>query len=76
MAQGMNAFDRHLSSASQPAVVRYGDGEFTVLKAGGFVVCAVSGKHIPLPALKYWSVELQEPYAGPGEALQRWRERH
>lgn len=69
----MNAFDRHLASASSAAVVRYGDGEFTVLKAGGYVVCAVSGKKIPLDDLRYWSPELQEAYAGPAQALERWR---
>ena len=66
----MNAHDRDLDP---PASVHYGDGEFAVLKAGRYVVCAVSGKRIPLEALRYWSVELQEPYAGPDEALSRWK---
>jgi hypothetical protein len=33
------------------------------------VRCAVSGAAIPLTALRYWSVERQEAYAGPGEYL-------
>ena len=66
----MNAHDRELDP---PAAVHYGDGEFAVMKAGRYVVCAVSGKRIPLEALRYWSVELQEPYAGPEEALARWK---
>jgi hypothetical protein len=67
----MNAFDRNIDG---PAVVHYGDGEFVVMKPGRYVVCAVSGKRIAMEALRYWSPELQEAYAGPQEALQRWRE--
>jgi hypothetical protein len=69
----MNAHDRNLEG---PAVLHYGDGEFVVLKPGRFVTCAVTGKAVPLQALRYWSAELQEPYAGPKEAFQRWRETH
>jgi len=54
-----------------PATVHFADGEFAVLKAGRFVACAVSGRPIPLEILRYWSVDHQEAYAGPGEALQR-----
>lgn len=53
------------------AKLHYGDGEYAVLKSGRFVTCAVSGKSIPLEALRYWSVSHQEAYAGPGEAFQR-----
>ncbi len=67
----MNAFDRNLDG---PATVHYGDGEFVVMKAGRYVVCAVTGKRIMMDALRYWSPELQEAYAGPQEALQRWNE--
>jgi hypothetical protein len=56
---------------SAPATLHYGDGEFAVLKAGRFVTCAVSGRAIALEVLRYWSVALQEPYAGPRQALQR-----
>ena len=54
-----------------PATLHYGDGEFVVLKPGGFVLCAVSARPIPLTVLRYWSVARQEPYVGPAEALQR-----
>ncbi len=60
-----------MTSAPSPATLHYGDGEFAVLKPGPFVLCAVSGKPIPLEILRYWSVELQEPYFGPTEALSR-----
>jgi hypothetical protein len=69
----MNAHDRDLDP---PATVHYGDGEFAVLKAGRYVVCAVSGKRIPLDALRYWNPQLQEAYAGPEEALMRWKALH
>ena len=65
----MNAHDRDLDG---PARLHYGDGEFVVLKPGRYVVCAVTGKQIPLEALRYWSPEHQEAYVGPGEALKRW----
>jgi hypothetical protein len=67
----MNALDRNIEG---PAVVHYGDGEFVVMRQGRYVVCAVSGQQIPLEALRYWNPELQEAYAGPPEAMKRWRE--
>jgi hypothetical protein len=71
----MNAQDRNLIRASaEEAKLHYGDGEFVVLKPGRFVICAVSGVPIPLEALRYWSAERQEAYAGPEEALKRFRE--
>jgi hypothetical protein len=71
----MNAFDRDLGK-SDLASLHYGDGEYVVLKPGRYVVCAVTGVKIPLDALRYWSPELQEAYAGPAEALKRWQETH
>lgn len=65
----MNAPDRDLEG---PARLHYGDGEFVVMKPGRFVLCAVTGKQIPLEALRYWSPERQEAYAGPAEALSIW----
>jgi hypothetical protein len=56
------------------AKLHYGDGDFAVLKPGRYVVCAVTGVKIPLEQLRYWSAPLQEAYAGPAEALQRWQE--
>ncbi|THD81839.1 MAG: DUF2093 domain-containing protein [Phenylobacterium sp.] len=69
----MNAQDRNFTNQDL-AVLHYGDGEFAVLKPGRYVVCAVSGVKIPLEQLRYWSAPLQEAYAGPAEALQRWQE--
>lgn len=57
--------------APAEAQLHYGDGEFVVLRPGRHVRCAVSGRLIPLEALRYWSASRQEPYAGPDEALSR-----
>ena len=56
------------------AQVRYLDGEFQVVGAGEFVRCAVTGQPINLPDLRYWSVELQEPYATAEISLKRYIE--
>jgi hypothetical protein len=68
----MNALDK--DPTGDLAIVRYGDGEIAVLRPGRFVLCAVSGKRVPLEDLKYWNPTLQEAYAGPTEALERWRQ--
>ncbi|MBO9708408.1 MAG: DUF2093 domain-containing protein [Caulobacter sp.] len=69
----MNAYDPNLGKGGQ-AVLHYGDGEFAVLNPGAYVLCAVTGARVSLDALRYWSPELQEAYAGPAEALKRWQE--
>lgn len=69
----MNAHDPEFA-AGELAKLHYGDGDFAVLKPGRYVICAVSGKKIPLEQLRYWSATRQEAYAGAAEALQRFRE--
>ena len=69
----MNRIDKLFGLTSE-ARVRYGDGDFTVLSAGDFVRCAVTGEPIALPNLKYWSVELQEAYASADASLKRYVE--
>ena len=64
----MNAHDRRLDV---PAVLRYDTPDFEVIQPGTHVICAVSGRRISLQALRYWSPELQEAYAGPEEVLAR-----
>ena len=56
------------------AVVRYRNADFVILKHGDHVVCAVTGRRIPLNALRYWSVERQEAYADATAATARWKE--
>lgn len=53
------------------AELRYLDGDYRIIKPGAFVRCAVTGVSIPLEELKYWSVDLQEPYASPQAVMQR-----
>ena len=35
---------------------------FKILEEGDHVICAVSGKKIPIENLNYWNVNDQEPY--------------
>lgn len=55
----------------QEARLRYGDGDYVIMTGGTHVRCAVSGRPIPLTALRYWSATRQEAYYGPEEAQQR-----
>ena len=57
------------------ATLRYLDGEYEIVTPGGYVVCAVTGTQIPLDALRYWSVDLQEPYASPDISTRRAQEK-
>jgi hypothetical protein len=54
--------------------LEYLDGEYRVVRAGSFVICAVTGVHVPIESLRYWSVDLQEAYASPAAALKRMQE--
>ncbi len=56
------------------AKLKFNPNNFEVLEEGDYVVCAVSGKNIPLNQLTYWNVELQEAYFSPKEAQQRYEE--
>ena len=56
------------------AKLKYKPNSFEVLEDGDHVVCAMSGKSIPLNKLTYWNVELQEAYFSPKEAQQRYEE--
>jgi hypothetical protein len=69
----MNQIERDFRPAGL-ADVEYLDGEYRIVKPGSYVLCAVSGTQIPLEALRYWSVDLQEAFATPALALQRFRE--
>ena len=66
----MNQHERMPRPATE-AEIRYLDGDFRVVKPGNYVRCSVTGQHIPLEELRYWSAERQEAYAGPEIALQR-----
>lgn len=66
----MNRFERRPSAAPE-AVLEYLDGEFRVVRPGAFVTCVVTGVPIPVEDLRYWNVDLQEPYASPEAKLER-----
>ena len=55
------------------AKIKYFHGSFEVKSEGDFVICAVSGKKILLKDLKYWNVDLQEPYFSPIEVSQKYQ---
>tara|TARA_Y100001970_G_scaffold243841_1_gene309463 strand:+ start:165 stop:353 length:189 start_codon:yes stop_codon:yes gene_type:complete len=44
------------------AKIKYLPNNFQVIQDGDHVICAISGKKIPLENLTYWSVEDQEAY--------------
>lgn len=67
----MNLMERDQSEAK----LHFLDGEYEVIRPGTHVVCAVTGIHIPLDALRYWSVDLQEAYASPDVALWRMQQK-
>ncbi|MBO6491229.1 MAG: DUF2093 domain-containing protein [Pelagibacteraceae bacterium] len=56
------------------AKLKYGPNSFEVLEKGNHVICAVSGKKIPLDKLTYWNVDLQEAYFSPKEVQIRFEE--
>ena len=66
----MNKMDRDFRPDGL-AELEYLDGEYRVVRPGSFVLCAVTEMQIPLEALRYWSVDLQEAYASPEAVLQR-----
>ena len=62
-----------MSGSRGPARVRYLDGNLRVISDGDHVLCAVTGKAIPLNQVKYWSVERQEAYADAAASLEASR---
>ena len=53
------------------AKLEYLPNTFKVIEQGDHVICAVSGKKIPLDRLTYWNVDLQEAYFSYKEAFQK-----
>ncbi len=50
------------------AKIKYLPNNFEVIEQGDHVICAISGKKIPIDELNYWNVENQEPYYSYKEA--------
>jgi len=53
------------------AKLRYLPNNFEIIDQGDHVVCAISGKKIPIENLNYWNVDLQEAYYSYVEAAQK-----
>ena len=47
------------------AKIKFNPNNFDIIESGDFVICAISGKKIPINELNYWNVELQEAYFSP-----------
>jgi hypothetical protein len=69
----MNRIEKFFGVRNE-AKLRYLDGEFEVLSPGEFVRCAVTGQPISLADLRYWNVDVQEPYASAEISVQRYLE--
>jgi len=54
------------------AKLKYKQGNYEIIIEGDYVLCAVSKKKIFLKDLKYWNVELQEPYFSPIEVAKKY----
>ncbi|MFB9950433.1 DUF2093 domain-containing protein [Rhizobium puerariae] len=63
----MNRFE---GSGYREAKIRYLDGDYQILSAGSYVVCAMTGSQIPIDELRYWSVARQEPYIDCAASLE------
>ena len=50
------------------AKLKYQPNNFDIIEEGDYVICAVSGKKIPLQNLNYWNVDEQEAYFSYVEA--------
>ena len=46
---------------------------FEIVEDGDHVLCAITGKEIPLQNLNYWNVDLQEAYYSPIEVNERYK---
>ena len=55
------------------AKIKYNQGSYEIIEEGDYVNCSVSGKKIYLKDLKYWNVDLQEPYFSPIEVAQKYQ---
>ena len=53
------------------AKLKYLPNNFEIIQDGDYVICAISGKKIPLKDLNYWNVELQEAYFSYVEASKK-----
>ena len=50
------------------AKVIYKQNYFEIIEEGDYVLCAITGREIPIQNLNYWNVDLQEAYFSYKEA--------
>jgi hypothetical protein len=62
-----------MSNKGREARLHYMAGTFRVLTPGDHVVCAATGRRIPLDELRYWSVARQEAYSTAQAAVEAER---
>ena len=55
------------------AKVIYKQNYFEIIEEGDYVLCAITGREIPLQNLNYWNVDLQEAYLSAKEANERFK---
>ncbi len=65
----MNSFFQNQGEAQ----IHFGDSDFTIMKTGAYVSCAVTGDKIPLERLRYWSAYKQEAYKDASASLAAWK---
>ena len=63
----------NLSMSKKKAKLIFRHNYFEIVVDGDYVLCAISGKEIPLNKLNYWNVELQEAYYSPEEVNERYK---
>ena len=66
----LNRFERRPPLQGE-AVIEYLDGDIRIVRPGAYVRCAVTGQHIPVDELRYWSVDQQEAYVSREAVLER-----
>ena len=57
------------------AKVIYKQNYFEIIEEGDYVLCAITGREIPIQNLNYWNVDLQEAYYSPFEVNERFKKR-
>ena len=55
------------------AKVIYKQNYFEIIEEGDYVLCAITGREIPIQNLNYWNVDLQEAYSSAKEANERFK---
>ena len=55
------------------AKIKFYNNSFNIIEEGEFVICAISGREIPIEQLSYWNVDLQEAYYSAKEANERYK---